>query len=174
MNAPNFIADCQLEYRRYRQLAERGIGEVSDVAFFHKPSETVNPIALIVKHVTGNLKSRWTDFLTTDGDKPNRNRDGEFVLESEDTRKSLMERWAAAWSILEQTLDRLTSDDLSMTVTIRGEPHTVQQALLRNLNHVSYHVGQILYLVRLTKPDATWQTIAPGQSKSHRPAYWTA
>jgi uncharacterized damage-inducible protein DinB len=171
MAATNLIADCQLEFRRYRQLADRALAETSDGAFFHKPGEAVNPIALIVKHLAGNLKSRWSDFLTTDGDKPSRNRDDEFALKPDDTQAALLDRWSAGWQILEQTLQSLTPEDLAKTVTIRGEPHTVQQALVRSMNHTSYHVGQILYLVRLAKPNAAWQTIAPGQSKSHRPSY---
>jgi uncharacterized damage-inducible protein DinB len=174
MDSTNFIADCQLEFRRYRAMAERALGELSDDEFFQKPGDAVNPIALIVKHVGGNLKSRWSDLLTTDGDKPNRNRDDEFVLLPDDTRANLMTGWATGWETLEQTLQSLTTDDLAKTITIRGEPHTVQQAMLRSLGHTTYHMGQIMYLVRLIKPDAKWQTIAPGQSKSHRPGYRNA
>jgi uncharacterized damage-inducible protein DinB len=145
--------------------------QLEDDAFSRQIGEQVNSVALIVKHLGGNLLSRWTDFLSTDGDKPSRNRDAEFVLAPEDTRSRLMERWQAGWVALENTLQSLAESDLQKTITIRGEPHTVQQALLRGLSHAAYHTGQILYLVRYLKPDSTWLTIAPGQSKSHRPGY---
>ena len=124
-----------------------------------------------MKHLSGNLLSRWTDFLTTDGEKPSRNRDDEFMITPDDIRSRLMERWEAGWGALEHTLRSLDQLALLKTITIRGEPHTVQQSLLRGLNHAAYHTGQILYLVRYLKPDAVWLTIAPGQSKSHRPGY---
>jgi hypothetical protein len=171
MTENTLLVDLQLEFRRYRQLADRALAEIDDETFFRQPGELVNPIALIVKHIAGNLKSRWTDLLTTDGEKPSRNRDDEFVLGPNDSRASLMAAWATGWAAVEQTLPSLSPADLPKTVTIRGEPHTVQQAVVRSLSHTSYHVGQILYLVRLCKPDAKWQTIAPGQSGAHRPGY---
>src|SRR5262245_53367645 len=167
----SFISDFRHDFRRHRQLAQRAMGQLDDDAFFRAPGEQVNPIALIVKHLAGNLLSRWTDFLTTDGDKPTRNRDNEFALGANDSRSHLIQQWNAGWSALEQTLDSLRESDLSKTITIRGEAHTVQQALLRGMSHVAYHVGQILYLVRLLKPDATWLTIAPGQSRQHKASY---
>ena len=171
MPSNSLIADLEHEFHQYRQLAERAMVQLDDEAFFRPPGEHVNSVALIVKHLSGNLLSRWTNFLTTDGDKPSRNRDDEFILSPDDTHSRLMERWQAGWSALEKTLQSLQEIDLQKTITIRGEPHTVQQSLLRGLNHAAYHSGQILYLVRLLKPDATWLTIAPGQSKSHRPGY---
>jgi uncharacterized damage-inducible protein DinB len=171
MESTNLLADLHHEFHQYRQLAERAMVQLDDEAFFRRIGEQVNPVALIVKHLAGNLLSRWTDFLTTDGDKPNRNRDNEFVITPDDARSRLMERWQAGWSAVENTLQSLQDSDLQKTITIRGEPHTVQQALLRGLNHAAYHTGQILYLVRYLKPDAAWVTIAPGQSKSHRPGY---
>jgi uncharacterized damage-inducible protein DinB len=171
MESNSLIADLEHEFHQYRQLVERAMVQLDDEAFFRRIGEHVNPVALIVKHLAGNLLSRWTDFLTTDGDKPSRNRDNEFVITPDDTRSRLMERWQAGWSAAENTLQSLQDSDLQKTIAIRGEPHTVQQALLRGLNHAAYHTGQILYLVRFLKPDATWLTIAPGQSKSHRPGY---
>ncbi len=171
MPSNSLIADLEHEFHQYRQLAERAMVQLDDEAFFRAPGEHVNSVALIVKHLSGNLLSRWTNFLTTDGDKPSRNRDDEFILSPDDTHSRLMERWQAGWGALEKTLQSLQEIDLQKTITIRGEPHTVQQSLLRGLNHAAYHSGQILYLVRLLKPDATWLTIAPGQSKSHRPGY---
>jgi len=144
---------------------------LDDEAFIRLPGEAVNSVALIVKHLAGNLRSRWTDFLTTDGDKPGRNRDGEFVLSEADTRAALMAAWEQGWQAILGTIGSLTEADLARTVTIRGEPHTVQQAVLRGTMHAAYHVGQILYLARLVNPAAPWLTIAPGASGVHRPGY---
>ena len=163
------IADVTHEFRRYKGLADKAMAELPDDAFFRQPGEVVNPIALIVKHVAGNLASRWTDFLTTDGEKPNRNRDGEFALGPADTRPSLLTAWERGWGILFDTLTSLTEADLDKSVTIRGEPHRVQQALLRSVNHTVYHVGQILYLARMFNPGGTWLTIPPGQSRAYKP-----
>ena len=168
-----FLSDVQMEFRRHKNLADRAISALDDEAFFRRPAEPVNSVAIIVKHLAGNLLSRWTDFLMTDGDKPNRNRDGEFVIEPQDSRPKLLAQWEAGWNATFGTIDSLKDDDLSKTVTIRGEPHSVRQALLRGLTHAAYHVGQITYLSRWLKPDAPWLTIAPGQSRSHKPNYRT-
>jgi hypothetical protein len=147
------------------------MSELDDESFFCRPAPQLNPVAIIVKHLAGNLLSRWTDFLTTDGEKALRNRDNEFEITSDDTRERLMNSWNEGWEVLLQTVENLTTADLNKTVTIRGEPHTVSQALFRGMTHIAYHVGQIMYLVRLLKPDAAWQTIAPGQSQAHRGEY---
>jgi uncharacterized damage-inducible protein DinB len=169
--AADLLDDVLLELRRHKELADKAITALSDDAFFRRPAEHVNPIALIVKHLAGNLVSRWTDFLTTDGDKPTRDRDGEFVLTATDTRANLMAAWDRGWQAVLSTVGSLTSGDLAREISIRGEKHTVQQALLRGLNHAVYHIGQILYLARLFAPDRPWLTIAPGQSKQYRPGY---
>src|SRR6476620_9780073 len=165
----SLIADVTLEFRRYKNMADKAMAEMPDEAFFRRPGEVVNPVALIVKHVAGNLASRWADFLSTDGEKPARDRDGEFTLTAADTRASLLAGWERGWKILFDTLAGLTEADLDKTVTIRGEPHRVQQALLRSVNHTVYHVGQILYLARLFNPGGTLLTIPPGQSRTYQP-----
>ena len=165
------LSDIIYEFRRHKTMADRAIAEIDDEALFRRWGEAVNPIALIVKHMGGNLASRWTDFLTTDGEKPSRDRDGEFVVDDRDTRASLLVKWEAGWSTLFAALAALTEADLSKTVTIAGEPHTAQQAILRALTHAAYHAGQILYLARLARPDAPWQTIPPGASRSHTMVY---
>jgi uncharacterized damage-inducible protein DinB len=170
MEMKELIADLQHEFRRHRRLAERAMGALMDEAFFRRPEPQVNPVALIVKHLAGNLRSRWTGFLASDGEK-HRNRDDEFVLGPADTREHLMEQWDAGWQALETTLASLNETNPQQIVLIRGEEHTVQQALLRGVTHVAYHTGQILYLARLWKPDAPWLTIAPGGSQSHKGAY---
>jgi uncharacterized damage-inducible protein DinB len=167
----SFLSDIGHEFRRHKSLADRATGALDDEGFFRRAAEQVNSVAIIVKHLAGNLLSRWTDFLTTDGDKPSRNRDGEFAIEAQDSRSHLFAQWEAGWNALFRTIGSLNDDDLGKTVTIRGEPHTVRQALLRGLTHVTYHVGQITYLARLYQPDAPWLTIAPGQSRAHKPNY---
>lgn len=165
------LDDIRLEFRRHKEQAERAMSELDDAGFVLAPGALVNPVALIVKHMAGNMASRWRDFLTTDGEKPTRDRDGEFVLSESDTRAALMAAWQLGWAALFDSLDHLTEADLPRTITIRGEKHTAQQALLRSLTHAAYHTGQILYLVRLLNPQAKWQTVAPGKSREHRPSY---
>ncbi len=163
----DLIEDLRHEFLRHKGLAESALSELDEARFFQRPGELVNPVALIVKHLAGNFASRWSDFLTTDGEAPTRDRDGEFQLNDQDTRASLMAAWERSWAILLATLDGLEPADLDRTVTIRGEALTARQALLRGATHLAYHTGQVLYLVRLLQPDARWQTIAPGQSRSH-------
>src|SRR5262249_14656221 len=128
--------------------------------------EHSNSIALIIKHVAGNLTSRWTDFLTTDGEKPTRDRDSEFVIGPEDSRAHLLARWETGWAILFQTLGSLQEADLLKDVRIRDEKHSVIQAVQRSLAHTAYHTGQIVYLSHLLKTEGwQWITIPPGQSK---------
>jgi hypothetical protein len=169
----NLIPDITHEFHRHKHLADGAMANLSDADFFRRPAEQVNPIALIVKHIAGNLTTRWSDFLTTDGDKPTRDRDAEFVVAANDTRASLVAAWESGWSVVFRALAELTEPDLAKTVTIRGEPHTVQQALLRGLDHAAYHIGQILYVSRWLNPNGRWHTIAPGKSREHEPAYLT-
>ncbi len=157
----------QYEFQRHRRLVEQALDDLSDEAFFRKPADAVNSIALIVKHMAGNLSSRWSNLLDTDGDKPVRDRDREFILEPADTREHLMADWESAWQTVAATLSGLRDEDLSRQITIRGEAHTVLQALARGATHTAYHAGQILYLARWLQPDAKWRTIPPGGSKQH-------
>jgi uncharacterized damage-inducible protein DinB len=165
---PNLLADFTHDFRRHKSMTDRALTPLTDEEFFRRPGEAVNPIALIVKHIAGNLRSRWTDFLTTDGDKPDRDRDNEFVLTADDTRGNLQAAWERGWQALFNTLASLQEADLGREVTIRGEVHTAFQALLRSATHTAYHTGQIVYLARLWRPEGAWLTIAPGQSRSHR------
>jgi len=160
------LADIKTEFRRHQKMAEQTLGELDDAAFFQKPGEQVHPIALIVKHVGGNLRSRWSDFLASDGEKPYRNRDGEFQILADDTRERLMAIWQDGWETLWSTLDSLSDADKDRVITIRGEKHTVQQAALRSATHTAYHVGQILYVARMLRPERKWLTIPPGQSQT--------
>jgi uncharacterized damage-inducible protein DinB len=164
-----YLEDITFSFRKHKELAEKAFQQIADQAFFKKPGEHSNSIAAIIKHVARNLASRWTDFLTTDGDKPWRDRDAEFIIGSEDTRQSLLTAWEAGWTALFRTLGNLQEADLLKKVTIRREEHTVLQAIHRSLTHTAYHVGQIVYLSRLvTKDGWQWITIPPGQSQQWR------
>jgi uncharacterized damage-inducible protein DinB len=167
----DLVHDLLFEFRRHKQMADRAMAALNDPQFFQRPGTVVNPVALIVKHLAGNLVSRWTEFLTTDGEKPSRDRDGEFLLAEEDTRASLLAAWEHGWAVLFAAVDGLHDTDLGRTVTIRGEGLTVRQALLRGMDHVAYHTGQIAYLSRWFQPDSLWLTIAPGQSRGVKGGY---
>jgi uncharacterized damage-inducible protein DinB len=163
----DLLAELARSFRGHKGYADRALAALDDRDFFRRPAEHVNPPALIVKHLAGNLASRWTDFLTSDGDKPTRDRDAEFTLTDQDTRANLLAAWEQGWQALFDTLAGLSDADFDKVVTIRGEPHTVFQALVRGLTHAAYHTGQILYLARLLRPDSPWLTIPPGQSRAH-------
>ena len=136
------------ELRRLQEHAEKAMAQIDDEAFFATLEEGDNSIAVIVKHLAGNMRSRWTDFLTTDGEKPDRDRDGEFVIEPGDNRESLIARWERGWQVLFDTIRPLTKADLDRIVTIRGEPFTATQAIHRQLTHYAGHVGQIVLLAK--------------------------
>ncbi len=155
------------EYKRYKGLLENAVAQVSDEDFFRQIGETSNSIAIIVKHLAGNLLSRFTDFLTTDGEKEWRQREAEFDA-SGASRAELMDLWQRAWKVLENNVFSLSPEDMSRTVTIRGVAFTVEEALARSLAHFSYHVGQIVYLAKHFAGDR-WQylTIPPGKSTEY-------
>lgn len=150
-----------------KQLAERAIEQVSSLDLRRPLDDNTNSIAVIMKHVGGNLRSRFTDFLNSDGEKPWRDRDDEFV-DTFRSRDEIMAAWESGWSILTDTLAALRSEHLFWTVYIRGEPHTVPEALTRSLAHTSYHVGQIVLIARVHNK-ANWNTltIPRGGSKEH-------
>ena len=135
------------------------MAQVADPQFFALLDPDANSIALIVKHVSGNMRSRWTDFLTTDGEKPDRDRDSEFERDTADTRQAIMARWDAGWELLFATIMSLAPGDLGRSVTIRGEPHTVVQAINRQLSHYSAHVGQIVLLAK-HYAGPSWKTLS--------------
>jgi hypothetical protein len=161
-----YLEDIIFSFRKHKDLAEKAFKQVKDQDFFKKPGDYSNSIAIIIKHVGGNLASRWTDFLTSDGDKPWRDRDAEFVIGPDDTRANLLAAWEKGWAAVFQALAGLREEDLLTKVPIRGEKHTVFQAIHRSLTHTAYHVGQIVYLSRLvTKEGWEWITIPLGQSQ---------
>ena len=143
----SYLKDATDLYRYYKRLGDRAMEQVSDEALFSSLDAESNSIAIIVKHVAGNMLSRWADFLTTDGEKPTRNRDSEFEVPPR-IRAELMALWESGWKMLFGALAQLTEADMSRTIHIRGEAHSVMQALHRNITHTCYHVGQIVYLAK--------------------------
>jgi hypothetical protein len=160
------IEDFRSEYERYRLLAEKALAQMPDAALNRVPVPDGNSVAMIVRHVSGNLVSRFTDFLMEDGEKPDRDRDREFD-ERPYTRAEVDEMWARAWMILEKNLAPLTDADLLRTVTIRQHPMTVHAALCRSLAHISNHVGQIVLLAHMSA-DREWQSLSIPRGDSDR------
>ena len=168
--ATEYLRDLAERFQSLRRQSERAAAQVSDDGFFAAPDAETNSIAINLKHVGGNLRSRFTDFLTTDGEKPDRDRDGEFMVAPGETRADIEQRWRDGWSALEGALASLTPDDLLRTIHIRGEAHTVLGALSRSLAHTAGHTGQITLLAKHYAGDA-WKTLSipRGQSKTFRP-----
>ena len=160
----NYLADAIQSFRNYKKLADRAIEQVSGEGFFATIDAESNSIAVIVKHIAGNLHSRWRDFLTTDGEKPDRNRDHEFEV-TEESRESLLEFWESAWATLFENIEPLTEEDFAKTIKIRGEPHTVVEAINRQLTHYSYHIGQIVFLAKHLK-STEWRKLSVPRNKS--------
>jgi Protein of unknown function (DUF1572) len=160
----SYLKDSIAVFRYYKKLGEGAMAQVADEQLFTNLDAEANSIAIVVKHMTGNMRSRWTDFLSSDGEKPNRNRDGEFI-EPPATREAVLKQWEDGWGLLFATLESLTDDDLSRTVTIRGEPHSVMQAINRQLAHYPYHVGQIVFLAKHFACDG-WQSLSVPRNKS--------
>jgi len=159
-----YLSETIESFHSYKKLAERAIDQVSDEEFFRLIDAESNSLAMICKHIGGNLRSRWTDFLTSDGEKADRNRDAEFVTE-DDTRASVMEIWENGFQILFGTLESLTADDLRKTVQIRGEDFTVVKAINRAAMHTASHIGQIQLLAKHFR-SSHWETLSIPKSKS--------
>lgn len=170
MDGAAWLDDVRTLFRQYKADCERAAAQVSDRGFFESFGRSPHSIAILMKHLGGNHRSRWRDFLTTDGEKRDRDREGEFSAEGE-TRASIEDKWEAGWAVALATLDGLVPADVERTVTVRGQPLSVLQAIHRNLNHVAYHAGQIVQLARhLTGDDWQTLTIAPGKSDEHNAA----
>ncbi len=159
------LEDALALFRNYKTMAEKAMAQVNDEEFFQQVDDESNSIALIVKHLAGNMRSRWSDFLTADGEKPDRDRDGEFVAEATDTRASVEARWNEGWRIALATLEGLSDKDLQRKVSIRGEPHTVLKAVNRNLTHLAYHTGQIAFLAKHLAGQR-WQTLSMPRNRN--------
>jgi hypothetical protein len=158
------LADSLSLFRQYKTLAERAMAQVTDEQLVAVLDNEMNSIAINVKHMAGNMRSRWMDFLTSDGEKPDRNRDSEFE-DAPASREALLAVWEEGWSFVFRALEPLSDTDLSRTVTIRGEPHSVMQAINRQIAHYSYHCGQIVLLAKHFN-HAGWRclTVPRGQS----------
>ncbi|MGH9345464.1 MAG: DUF1572 family protein [Terriglobia bacterium] len=160
-----FLEDSQAVFRQHKALAEGAMAQVSDEEFFCALDPESNSIALVVKHLAGNMRSRWTDFLTSDGEKPWRNRDSEFEDRRDLSRVQLVEQWEAGCEIVLSTLKSLADSDLESTITIRGEKHSVMQAINRQIAHYAYHVGQIVFLSKHFR-STQWKTLSVARNKS--------
>lgn len=163
--ADALIEEMRSRFKAQRTMVEKAVAQVGDEALFAALDEEANSIAVIMQHMGGNLRSRFTDFLTADGEKPDRDRDGEFVTVAGATREDVMARWEAGWRALEATLAALRPDDLLRTVTIRGEPMPVVQALGRAVTHQAQHAGQVVLLAKHLA-GATWKTLSVPRGQS--------
>ena len=152
-------------FRDYKKLAERAFAQISDEDFFRTLDEESNSIAINMKHMAGNMISRWTDFLTTDGEKPERNRDLEFVMLPETSKNDMLAYWERGWQCVFDAVEPLKPEDLMRTIRVRGQDHTVVQAINRQLAHYAYHVGQIVFLAKHFK-SSEWQSLSVPKNRS--------
>jgi len=159
-----YLPGVILNFRTYKALADKTISQLEDAEINIAQDEHSNSMALLVKHMHGNMISRWTDFLTTDGEKPDRHRDSEFEGELKD-KAALIKLWEAGWDCMFHTLESLKEEDLRKTIYIRGEAHTVMEAINRQMMHYAYHVGQMVYLGKLIR-GGTWHSLSIPKGKS--------
>ena len=167
MDGASYLLRAIAYFEAVRRRAERALAQLDDARFSRRLDPESNSVALLIKHLAGNLTSRWTDFLTTDGEKATRRRDAEFEDEADDARPTLMRRWDEGWTTLFETLRSLTSSDLDRDVLIRGEPQSVVDAIERQKEHYAYHVGQLVFLAKHLM-GADWQTLSIPRGGSER------
>ena len=163
--AQHYLADAIRTFRDYKKLAEGAFGHIGEEDFFRTPDKESNSIAVNIKHMAGNMISRWTEFLTTDGEKPERDRDMEFEMLPGTRKDEMLAYWEQGWKCVFDAVEPLQPDDLMRTVTIRGQDHTVIQAINRQLAHYAYHVGQIVFLAKHFK-SSEWQSLSVPRNKS--------
>ena len=161
----HYLEETIRQLRKLKDLADKAMAQIRDEDFFATLDAESNSIAVIVKHMAGNMRSRWTDFLTSDGEKPDRKRDLEFEVEVRDSKESLLKRWEIGWRCVFDALTPLKPEDLGQTVVIRGEPHSVIQAINRQLTHYAYHVGQVVFLAKHAA-GPRWQSLSVPRRKS--------
>ena len=162
-----YVDEAFRSLRGHKRLADDAIAQLSDEQFFAAPDPESNSVAVIMKHLAGNMRSRFTDFLTTDGEKPDRHRDSEFVMQGGAKREEVIGAWEQSWQFVFDTLNSLQPEDLERSVTIRGEPHSVLQAVNRQVAHYAYHVGQIVFLAKHWK-GAEWKTLSVPKGQSEQ------
>jgi hypothetical protein len=157
--AAHVLDDIRITFQRQKELVERALAQVDDADFFRTIDAESNSIAVIVKHIGGNLRSRWTDFLTADGEKPDRDRDGEFIVASEASRAAIMTIWTSGWTALADTFSTLRPTDLTTTVRVRGEALSAIEAMHRSVAHIAQHAGQIVLLAKHYR-STDWKTLS--------------
>jgi hypothetical protein len=160
----SYVEDAIAIFRQYKLLGDRAIAQCPDAKLTVPPDTDSNSVAILVKHMSGNMRSRWTDFLTTDGEKPDRNRDTEFE-DPPATRAEVLAAWERGWAVVFSALASLTEADLARTITIRGEKHSVMQAINRQVAHYAYHTGQIVFLAK-HYAGASWTTLSVPKKQS--------
>ena len=163
--AAHYLDEARRQLRGHKRMGERAMSQLPDEDFFVTLDPESNSVAILVKHLAGNMRSRFTDFLTSDGEKPDRHRDQEFELNAVTTRGEVMRWWEEGWARLFATLDPLKPEDAMRTVTIRGEPHTVLQAINRQIAHYAQHIGQIVFLAKHLR-SSEWQTLSIPRGRS--------
>ncbi len=163
--AIQYLKSADRQFQMYKKLGEGAMAQMTDEQLFIMPNEESNSVAIIVKHLWGNMLSRWTDFLTTDGEKEWRQRDAEFDNDI-NTREALMQKWEEGWQCLFNALGSITDDDLERIIYIRNEGHTILEATNRQIAHYSYHVGQIVYIAKMFKNDG-WNSLSIPRNKSN-------
>ena len=161
----NYLDDARSSFRAYKKLADKAIAQLKDEEFFVTLDEEANSVAVAMKHMAGNMLSRWTDFLTSDGEKPNRNRDMEFVIEPQTSKDDVLAYWERGWKSVFDALEPLRPEDCEKKITIRGEEHTVVQAINRQMSHYAYHTGQIVFLAKHFR-SAEWKSLSIPRNRS--------
>lgn len=163
--ASHYLDEARRQLRGYKRMGEGAMSQLSDQDFFFTLDQEANSVAVLVKHIAGNMRSRFTDFLTSDGEKPNRFRDREFEMSPATTRAEVMTWWEEGWACVFNAIDPLKPEDVMRTVTIRGEPHSVLQAINRQLAHYAQHIGQIVFLAKHLRA-SDWKTLSIPRGKS--------
>ena len=161
----NYFEDAVASLKNYKKLADKAVAQLKDDEFFVTLDEEANSVAVIMKHMAGNMFSRWTDFLTSDGEKPDRNRDMEFVIGAKTTKGDVLDYWERGWACVFAAIEPLKLEDFEKTVSIRGEPHTIVMAINRQLMHYSYHIGQIVFLAKHFR-STQWNSLSIPRNKS--------
>lgn len=161
----NYHEDSIASLKSYKKLADKAIAQLKDEEFFVTLDDESNSVAVVMKHMAGNMFSRWTDFLTSDGEKPNRNRDMEFVIEQSTTKQDVLDYWERGWACVFAAIEPLTAEDFAKKVMIRGEEHTIVMAINRQLMHYAYHIGQIVYLAKHFRA-SDWNSLTIPRNKS--------